>query len=77
MKTILEILIEDYHLCITRFPMNSRAYRMLMNGVLVRNDKGHEVTHILCDSEMIATLRQAVATFCPELVERMREIPEY
>ena len=77
MKSILEIRLEDYHLCVTRFPLNSPEYKHLQNGVQVRNDRGQQVIHVLCDPEMLSAIRQLFAKFCPEAAARLREIPEY
>ncbi len=76
MRIILEILLNDYHLCLTRFPLNSPEYRTLKNGIQVRNNRGEEVIHILCDVEMAAAVRNLFAQACPEALERIREIPE-
>jgi hypothetical protein len=77
MKTILEILLEDYYLCVTRFPLNTPEYKFLQNGIQVRNDRGQQVIHVLCDAAMLAAIRQLFAEFCPESAARLREIPEY
>ena len=77
MKTVLEILLTDYHLCVTRFPINSPEYKMIQNGIQVRNDHGQQVIHVLCDPEMLLAIRSLFAQYCPEAATRLREIPEY
>ena len=77
MKTVLEILLTDYHLCVTRFPLHSPEYKALQNGITVRNDRGKQVIHVLCDQEMLTAIREMFAKYCPEAAARLREIPEY
>jgi hypothetical protein len=76
MRVILEIPLDVYHLCLTRFPLNSLEYRLLKNGVVVRNDRGEEVIHVLCEPEMARAIRMLFAAACPEALDRIKEFPE-
>jgi hypothetical protein len=76
MRVIIEIPLDDYHLCMTRFPLNSPEYRMLKNGIVVRNDRDQEVVHILCEPETALAIRKLFAVGCPEAVDRIKELPE-
>jgi hypothetical protein len=75
MRVLLEIALQDYYLCLVRIPLNSSEYRMLMNGIRDRNDKGEEVIHILCEAPRAQAIRNAIATHCPEAAGRVKELP--
>jgi hypothetical protein len=74
MDVILEILIRDYHLCLSRLPLNSSEYHMLRNGVVERNEKGDEVVHILCDQSSAQAILKLFAIHCPEVIDRIRQL---
>jgi hypothetical protein len=74
-RVILEVPLADYHLCLTRLPLNSPAYKLLKNGVVVRNDKDEEVVHILCETTMAVEIWRAFRRGCPEALDRIRELP--
>ena len=76
MRVIIELPLDDYHLCMPRFPMNSPEYRMLKNGIVVRNDRNEEVIHIRCERETGLALRKLFADACPEAVYRIKELPD-
>ena len=76
MRVILEIPLDCYHTCLPRFPLNSREYRALTNGVIARNAIGDEVIQILCESEIARAVRQLFANRCPEALDKINEFPE-
>jgi hypothetical protein len=75
MNVILEIPIRDYHLCLTRLPLHSPEYHLLQNGVVERNESGDEVIHILCDESSARAILKLFATHCPEVLDRIRQLP--
>ena len=76
MRVVLELPIEVYHLCLPRFPLNSREYRAVANGVIARNEAGDEVIQILCETRMAQAIRKLFADLCPEALDKLRELPE-
>jgi|Tabmets5t2r1_1033131.scaffolds.fasta_scaffold243250_1 hypothetical protein len=75
MNVILEIPIRDYHLCLSRLPLNSPEYHILQNGVVERNETGDEVVHILCDQSSAQAILKLFAIHCPEVLDRIRQLP--
>ena len=71
---LLEILIQDYFLCLPRMPLKSAEYRALLNSVREQNDNGEEVIHVLCDRQMANAIRIMFATHCPEVLSRIKEL---
>ena len=76
MRVILEIPLDRYHTCLPRFPLNSREYRALTNGVIARNEVGDEVIQILCESEIAKAVQKLFAKLCPEALDTIKELPE-
>lgn len=75
MRVILEIAVTDFYLCLGRFPTNTAEYRLIVNSVRERNERGEDVVHILCEPEMAQRIRTFFLTYCPEVAERIRELP--
>jgi hypothetical protein len=75
MDVILEIPIRDYHLCLSRLPLNSPEYHILQNGVVERNESGDEVVHVLCDQSGAQAILKLFAVHCPEVLDRIRQLP--
>ena len=76
MRTVFEIPIEVYHLCLTRFGLRSREYALLQNGVIARDENGNESVQILCDEEAAQLIRTKFNELCPDLVHQIKEYPE-
>ena len=76
MRVLLEILLSDYHLCLARLPLNSVEYRTLQNGVRERNESDEEVIHVLCDPPVAQSILRLLAIHCPEIIDRVRQLPE-
>ena len=75
MRILLEILINDYYACMARLPLHSPEYRILQNGVRQQNESGDDVVRVLCDVDAARKVRAALATHCPEIASRIRELP--
>ena len=75
MRVILEIAVTDFYLCLGRFPTNTAEYRLIVNSVRERNERGEDVVHILCEREMAQRIRTFFLTYCPEAAERIEELP--
>lgn len=69
---LIEIPVQDYHLCLPRFPLYSAEYRILKNGIQLRNDQGEEVVQVLCDPEMAIAIKKLFADNCPESADRVK-----
>jgi hypothetical protein len=65
-KIRLDIPIEPYLLCMTRFAMNSPEYIKLKNGVVLRDANGNEIVEILCEHDRAKKILEMVAQLCPE-----------
>lgn len=76
MRTVFEIPLDIYHICLTRFGLRSREYAILQNGVITRDDSGNEFVQILCDEQAAQLVRAKFNDACPDLVDRIRERPE-
>jgi hypothetical protein len=66
LKIRLDIPIEPYLICMTRFGINSPEYKKLKNGVVLRDADGHEVVEILCDHDRAKKILEMTAQLCPE-----------
>ena len=75
MRVLLEIPVADYYSCLSRLPLSSPEYRILQNGVRERNDAGEDVIHVLCEEETAEKIRAVFATYCPEVLDRIKQMP--
>lgn len=76
MRIVFEIPIEIFHVCLTRFGLGSRAYAIMQNGVIIRDDSGSEFVEILCDEDTARLLRTRISEACPDLGPQIRERQE-
>ena len=74
-RVLLEIILADYYTCVARLPLNSPEYRMLQNGVRARNPAEEEVVHVLCEQETAKKIREMFGIYCPEALQRIKELP--
>ena len=66
LKIRLDIPIEPYLFCMTRFGINSPEYVKLKNGVVLRDTNGNETVEILCDHDRAKKILEMTAQLCPE-----------
>jgi hypothetical protein len=66
LKIRLDIPIEPYLICMTRFGINSPEYVKLKNGVVLRDTNGNETVEILCDHDRAKKILEMTAQLCPE-----------
>jgi hypothetical protein len=66
LKIRLDIPIEPYLICMTRFGINSPEYVKLKNGVVLRDTNGNETVEILCDHDRAKKILEMTARLCPE-----------
>lgn len=66
LKIRLDIPIEPYLICMTRFGINSPEYVKLKNGVVLRDTNGNETVEILCDRDRAKKILEMTAQLCPE-----------
>ena len=76
MRTVFEIPIDIYHLCLTRFGMRAKEYAILQNGIIARDDLGSEFVQILCDEESARLVREKFAEVCPDLASQIKQCSE-
>lgn len=76
-KIRLDIPIEPYLLCTTRCGIKSSEYILLKNGIVSRNDDGHEVVQILCDRDRAKRILEAIAHLCPEALPQIQQHLEF
>ena len=76
MKVILEIPIEAYLLCLSRFRSRSSEYLMLRNGITVPDDRGETVVQILCNAEKVELFLNIVSDVCTEFIDKIRQRPD-
>lgn len=76
MKIIVEIPLDAYTLCLTKFKLRSPEYLLLRNGVIVRDDDGAQLVQILCDAEKLPAILAMINDICPEFSDQVRQRPE-
>jgi len=76
MYIILEMPLEAYLLCISRFKVRTAEYFMLRNGITLTNDLGQRVVHIRCDSEKTTPFLNMVSDICPDFIDKIRQLPD-
>lgn len=78
LKIRLDIPIEPYLICMTRFGINSPEYVKLKNGVVLRDTNGNETVEILCDHDRAKKILEMTAQLCPEAfpqIQRRVDLP--
>lgn len=78
LKIRLDIPIEPYLICMTRFGINSPEYVKLKNGVILRDTNGNETVEILCDHDRAKKILEMTAQLCPEAfpqIQRRVDLP--
>ena len=78
-KIRLDIPIEPYLLCMTRFGINSPEYVKLKNGVVLRDTNGNEIVEILCEHDHAKKILEMTAQLCPEVfpqIQHRLDLPE-
>lgn len=79
-KISLDIPIEAYLICMTRFGINSPEYIKLKNGVVLRDADGNEVVQVLCDRDRAQKILEMTAQLCPEAFPQIQHhfnLPRY
>ena len=71
-KIRLDIPIEPYLLCMTRFGINSPEYIKLKNGVVLRDSDGNEIVEILCEHDRAKKILEMTAQLCPEAFPQIK-----
>ena len=72
LKIRLDIPIEPYLICMTRFGINSPEYVKLKNGVVLRDADGNEIVEILCDQNRAKKILEMTAQLCPEALPQIQ-----
>jgi len=72
LKIRLDIPIEPYLICMTRFGINSPEYVKLKNGVVLRDTNGNETVEILCDHDRAKKILEMTAQLCPEAFRQIQ-----
>ena len=78
LKIRLDIPIEPYLICMTRFGINSPEYVKLKNGVVLRDTNGNETVEIQCDHDRAKKILEMTAQLCPEAfpqIQRRVDLP--
>jgi hypothetical protein len=76
LKIILEIPLDAYTLCLTKFKLRSPEYLLLRNGVIVRDDQGAQLVQILCDVDKVPAILAMIDDVCPEFSDQVRQRPD-
>lgn len=76
MHIILEIPMDAYLLCISRFKVRSAEYLTLRNGIILPNDRGESVVHVRCAADKVAPFLSMVSDICPEFIDKIRQRPD-
>lgn len=71
LKIRVDIPIEPYLLCMTRFGIHCPESIALKNGVLLRDADGNEVVEILCNQDRAKKILELTAQLCPEALPRI------
>ena len=76
MHTILEIPMDAYLLCLSRFKARPPEYLTVRNGITLDNDRGEKVVRIRCDSGRVTSFLSMVSDICPEFTDKIRQLPD-
>ena len=76
MKVILEIPIDAYLDCLSRFKSRTAEYVVLRNGITLTNEQGERVVQILTESERVATFLNMISDICPQFLDKVRQRPD-
>ena len=76
MHTILEIPIDAYLLCLSRFKIRSDEYIVLRNGITLKSEDRTDVVHIRCLTEKAVNFLNIVSDICPEFADKVRTLPD-
>ena len=73
---LVEIPMNAYARCLAKCEEGSRAYMILRDGIVLRDDPHRVMIHIRCDAEKVQLIRRILAKECPEFLDEIHYYPD-
>jgi hypothetical protein len=75
-RFLIEIPMDIYMRCLVKCDEKSPEYRLLRNGIVLRDDPRNVMMHIRCDADKVRVIRGIVAQECREFLDEVHVYPD-
>ena len=72
----IEIPMDAYERCLANCDEKSPEYKLLRNGIVLRDDPHNIMVHIRCEADKVGVIRRLLAKQCPEFLDEVYVYPD-